>query len=559
MANAPGGVQRLREMILQLAVMGKLAEQDPEDEPAEKLLKRIVKKKALLVASKKKVVPNKEKQSFSAPLPKGWSSCALGDLVLTITGGGTPSKAKKSYWDGNIPWASVKDLKDFKYLDYTQDTISKEGLNDSTSNLIPIGRYIVCTRMGLGKSVINRIETSINQDLKALEIPSEIDIEFFHILYRTRRIKGSGMTVKGIKQVELLALPSILPPLQEQKRIVTKVDQLMSLCDQLEAQKHERSKLIKNTRISALEALTEASGGDELKTAWDRVEKNLAMLFDAPEDVEDLKKCILQNAVMGKLVAQNPDDEPASELLKKIVEEKAELISKKRRFAKLKDVTSTKKLPDNWEWILLEDLLAGSDSGWSPKCKSVSRQGNKWGILKVSAVTWGKYNPKENKELPSNLKPRMEFEVKPNDFLLSRANTSELVAKSVVVPSNAPNNLLMSDKIVRLAFLDDRFKVWVNFVNNSDAARKYYISNATGTSDSMKNVSRKVIHELEIPFPPFEEQKRIVKKLKTLLPLCNTLQTQLETSQKIAEQLAKSVVENITGISTEKPEEMRTT
>ena len=120
---------------------------------------------------------------------------------------------------------------------------------------------------------------------------------------------------------------------------------------------------MKHTRISALEALANAQGSDDLQVAWKRVKENLPMLFENPEDVEDLKKCVLQNAVMGKFVPQNPDDEPASELLKKIAKEKAELIKKgeikkQKPLPEIRDDEKPFEIPEGWEWCRIGKVLS---------------------------------------------------------------------------------------------------------------------------------------------------------------------------------------------------------
>ena len=172
-----------------------------------------------------------------------------------------------------------------------------------------------------------------------------------------------------------------------------------------------------------------------------------------------------------------------------------------------------------------------------------------------SAVTWGVFNPDENKRLPSSLEARPECEVKPGDFMLSRANTAELVARSVIAPDGCAEKLLMSDKIVRLKFLDDRLKPWVNLVNNSDLARAYYKDRATGTSDSMRNVSRQVIHELPIPLPSLQAQKRVLHALNRLMRFCDELERQASSRMKLSAQLSMTAVASITGIAAVQEEE----
>jgi len=235
----------------------------------------------------------------------------------------------------------------------------------------------------------------------------------------------------------------------------------------------------------------------------------------------------------------------------------AELARRKlgKRFAKSVQADEEIPLPNGWRWVLLEDLLSGSESGWSPKCEAEPRRDGEWGVLKVSAVTWGTFDPNENKCLPLSLEPRPECEVKPGDFMLSRANTAELVARSVIAPDDCPEKLLMSDKIVRLSFLDDALMPWVNLVNNSDLARTYYKERATGTSDSMRNVSRQVIHELPIPLPSLKVQGRVLLALSRLLRYCDELEQQASSRMKLSAQLSASAVASLTGIATEQRDE----
>ena len=228
LANASGGINQVRFAVLQLAVQGKLTAQSKADVHARK---RIEEGNA----------PVSEIEFIeSASIPEGWVKLSLGGVIASNTGGGTPSKSNPSYWGGGIPWASVKDIQAPKYLESTIDHITQEGLENSSSNLIPERRLLVVTRMGLGKLAINTQPVAINQDIRAVEPTSALDLDFGYLLFKSLSLVGKGGTVKGIKVTELHQIPISLPPLEEQKRIVAKVDELMALCDKLEAQQKER-------------------------------------------------------------------------------------------------------------------------------------------------------------------------------------------------------------------------------------------------------------------------------------------------------------------------------
>lgn len=174
-------------------------------------------------------------------IPEKWKWLTIGEIIEKIIGGGTPSKACEEYWNGDIPWASVKDLKG-DVLSITKDRITQSGLHNSSSNLIPKGTLIICVRMGLGKISINSIDVAINQDLKAIHIKDYlIDQKYFLYFYKSLSIKGSGSTVRGITTKDLLEMLIPMPPLEEQHRIVEKIKKLFEQIDSAEKAYNELS------------------------------------------------------------------------------------------------------------------------------------------------------------------------------------------------------------------------------------------------------------------------------------------------------------------------------
>ncbi|MGY0281371.1 hypothetical protein [Klebsiella michiganensis] len=189
------------------------------------------------------------------------------------------------------------------------------------------------------------------------------------------------------------------------------------------------------------------------------------------------------------------------------------------------------------------ELALKSEAGWSPQCENTPRSGGQWGVLKISAVTWGEYQPEENKALPDHLSPREEFEVKENDFLISRANTAELVARSVVVPEKTPGNLMLSDKIIRFEFSSLVSAHYISLVNNSIFSRVYYKEVAGGTSSSMKNVSRNQVSELLIGLPGYHEQLKIVENIAKYIQICEALTSQIKSAQQTQLHLADALTD----------------
>ncbi|WP_374686378.1 restriction endonuclease subunit S, partial [Promineifilum sp.] len=168
-------------------------------------------------------------------IPPNWRWVSLSSLLLHDHGGKTPSKNNPRFWGGEVPWASVKDLNDEGALSKTQDTITKQALDESGVPLVPAGNIIVCVRMAIGRIAINQMDVAINQDLRAFYLPKAINKAYFILAYRTLQIEGSGMTVKGVRKKDLHDVPFPLPPTAEQHRIVAQVDHLLAQADELAA------------------------------------------------------------------------------------------------------------------------------------------------------------------------------------------------------------------------------------------------------------------------------------------------------------------------------------
>lgn len=191
--------------------------------------------------------------------------------IITFKGGGTPSKKVPEYWDGDIPWATVKDFTSTA-LDSTQDFITQKGLQNSSANMIPKGHVIIPTRMSLGKVAINTVDLAINQDLRALIPKNGVDTKY--LLYAMLSLKeeivkrGSGATVKGITQEELYKLKIPVPPLDDQVRIAYLLSKVEGLIAQRKEGLQQLDELLKSVFMEMF--------GDPVRNEKGWVKKNVA-------------------------------------------------------------------------------------------------------------------------------------------------------------------------------------------------------------------------------------------------------------------------------------------
>ena len=222
--DAPYAIPRLRQFILELAIRGKLVKQDSNDGPA-------VTFDGVICAE---AIP-----PFDVPNNWNWARlCALGGVV----GGGTPSKARGDYWGGEIPWVSPKDMK-IDYVSEAQMSITETAIAGSAANIVPVRSVLFVVRgMILAHSfpvAVTRVPVAINQDMKALVLQNTDMADYVLWMFKgmkpemLKRVRPSSHGTCRIERSSYLDFPVPVPPLAEQHRIVTKVDELMALCDRL--------------------------------------------------------------------------------------------------------------------------------------------------------------------------------------------------------------------------------------------------------------------------------------------------------------------------------------
>ncbi|RSE35121.1 restriction endonuclease subunit S [Acinetobacter junii] len=549
------GVQKLRELILELAVTGKLTVQNKND-CSEKLLESLLSERADLIKQKKirnsklKLI---DKSKFAVAIPSNWAVCSLGSIAKKLTDGSHNPPVNNG---SGYPMLSSQNINGSK-IDFDNPSRFVDQIRfdqENTRTDIQSGDVLLTIVGTLGRSavvpetapkfVLQRsvavIQTSINPYYLSLFFHSPLCINYF-------LENGKGTAQKGIYLNKLSELPLTLPPLEEQHRIVEKVDELMQLCDQLEQQQTLSGDAHATLVDTLLKALTESSDADEFQGNWQRIVENFDVLFTTEYSIEQLKQTVLQLAVMGKLVKQDPSDEPASELLKKIADEKAKLIKDgmlKKRSKKYSLPILDLDFSSNWSLVNLDQIIWNLDAGWSPACHPYPAKEDKWGVLKTTFVQCNYFIKDENKELPEELDPRIEAELKSGDILVTRAGPYNRVGVACYVDKIRPK-LMISDKLIRISYSQHNlYGAFIALAINLGISRDYLKDNQSGMAESQVNISQEKLREAPFLLPPLNEQKRIVEKVNQLFSIIEQLQVLQSKLQKTKLHLADALVAN---------------
>lgn len=306
------GIKKLRELILELAVRGKLVNQDKDDEPVGLLLEKIESEKSAQLKAKTirkpKKLPEVQEIEQPFPIPVSWRYCRLNELGVWGSGA-TPKRGIARYYGGGIPWFKSGELyKDF--IDSSEETITELAVQETSVRMNQPGDVLIAMYGAtIGKASILEVAGTTNQAVCACTPWPGISNRFLLLLlkaYRSRFIAmGAGGAQPNISREKIIATVVGLPPEQEQHRIVQKVDELMALCDRLEQQTSNQLEAHETLVDTLLGTLTQSENGIELADNWKRLAAHFDTLFTTEQSIDKLKQTILQLAVMGRLLEQD--------------------------------------------------------------------------------------------------------------------------------------------------------------------------------------------------------------------------------------------------------------
>ena len=368
--SAPNGIQKLRELILTLAMQGKLVTQDPNDPPASQLLKEIeVEKKRLAKGCKIKVPkPLPEITPGDAPyaLPQGWKWARLRLVGNIFNGNSINASEKEAKYAGakGLPYIATKDVGyGFDPLDYENGIYIP--VDEDKFRIAHEGAVLLCAEGGSAgkKCGLTDRDICFGNKLFANELYGQIPSRFILYTYLSPMFRASFAAVMtgiigGVSIAKFVEIPIPLPPLEEQHRIVAKIDQLMARYDALEILLNAREEKRLAIHAAALSQLLDTKGKYSSNEAWAFLTRHFGDLYTVKENVSELRKAILQLAVMGKLVPHDPLYVPAGQLLKEIEAEKKRLLDegKLKKNKLISDVSLGEipySLPQGWIWTRL--------------------------------------------------------------------------------------------------------------------------------------------------------------------------------------------------------------
>lgn len=549
-SEAPDAIPRLRGFILDLAVRGKLVEQDPKDESASELYGRILAEKATFKKTRElrrdKSISGINSDEVPFPAPTAWKWVRIREV--------TSDRGQK------IP------DRDFTYIDVT--AIDKEvgcvsgAKVVSCSNAPSRARKVVATGDVLYSCVrpyllnIAIIERDISPApiaSTAFAVLNGFGLVLSKYLWITLRSpymvacvesKMRGQAYPAINDSDFGCLPIPLPPLNEQHRIVITVDELMALCDRLEAVQQKREKQ-RNTLVAAsLHCLNNGTDLDEFRNGARFYLNHISNLTKGMEHIRSLRKTVLSLAVRGRIVPQYASDEPANELLERIQTLKARLtdegtLRKEKPLPAIAQDRLPFHVPASWTWARIGSCSLLTEYGTSVKSES-SDDGVP--VVKMGDIQDGEVLLGKKKTVPRKIDDLPQLFLKRFDILYNRTNSSDLVGKTGIYRGD-DDAYTFASYLIRIRFPDDLIDpLYANLAMNAPYFRETQIIPQLQQQCGQANVNGSKLRNMIIPVPPLAEQHRIVAKVEALMAICSKLEAQEDTVRSESRRLLEAVL-----------------
>ena len=505
---------------------------------------------------------------FLIQIPPNWELVPLIALGKWAIGSGFP-QSEQGHQDGPYFFLKVSDMNlqgNEKYIVSSQNTIDASAAERMGARIHPPNTIIfpkIGGAIATNKRRILTRSSAIDNNCLGITFWEELSIDWCYLLLRTLdfALYQAGTAVPALQQRVLEQIPVGLPPVAEQRRIVAKVDELMALYDRLEAAQRERE--IRRDRLAAASHyhLNNGADAEAFRKHAHFYLGHLPRLTTRPDQIKQLRQTILNLAVRGQLVPQDPSDEPASELLKHIQAEKARLVrvgeaKEQKRLQENRSAGKPFDIPQTWLWVSLGDVAFGFRYGTSVKC-SYEPTGEP--VLRIPNIDNGRINVEDLKFGPLARREADDLRLHLGDILMVRSNGSlNLVGRAALVEANAVG-YCYAGYLVRVRtsviYLDTHYLL----LALTSAHVRNQIEIPIRTTVGLKNVNATELGSLTIPLPPLAEQHRIVAKVDELMAVCDRLEAQLTAVRTDASQLLEAVLHNALSPQDERLQALRAT
>lgn len=558
MATAPGGVARLRELILTLAVQGKLVPQDPSDEPASELLQKIRAEKHRLISAGKlkrdKPLASLGDEECPFDLPSAWTWARLGQVAKKITDGTHHSPA--NFPTGDFKYLSAKNIKSWG-IDLSEVTYVPAAIHDEIyARCDPELGDILFIKDGAttGVLTINTLDEpfSLLSSVGVIKPSCGISSEWLALMmrspffYRGMRAGMTGVAITRVTLSKLGAAITPLPPLAEQARIVTRVEELMRLCDALEAKGQLEAAQHAQLVQTLLGALTASATPAELADNWQRVATHFDLLLDRPEAIDALEQTILQLAVRGLLVPQDPKDEPASVLLQKIRVEKDRLIAegKIKRDKSLAPIAKEEQpamLPQGWAVVRFGDYFFELCTG--PFGSVIHKEDYVDGgvpLINPSHMVGGRILHDPSVSVSLLMAGQLgAYRLTAGDVVLARRGE---VGRYALV-TKVEDGWLCGTGSFFVKLHECCNRGFLGLIMEDPDLRMHLLGESVGST--MTNLNQRILIETPIALPPLAEQSRIVTRVESLRRLCADIRQRLAARQTTQAHLAEALIAEV--------------
>lgn len=530
LSAAPGGIKALRQLIFDLAIAGSLLPQQGSDQPAEAVL---IATAAMRPSTAARRSGNVRNCARAEGLPSGWVATTVGEVLICrdseripVSQADRETRAKVYDYYGA---SGVIDKIDGFLFDKPLLLVGEDGanlINRSTPiAFIARGRYWVNNHA--------HVLDGIDEDL----------LRYMALFFNAIDLKPyvTGTAQPKLNQAKLNAIPVSLPPQAEQRRIVAKVNELMALCDRLEARQQDAEAAHARLVQALLDSLTQARDADEFQAYWRRMSGQFPEVFQTSASIDALQLSLYELAISGRLVEQRSDEEPASVPLHNIREAK-------RRAGQLDAPAHTRvvagrdtpkaALPLGWAQARFADIALEVATG--PFGSLIHQSDYQHGgvpLINPSHMVGGRIVADPRVALPPEKAQELSaYRLNEGDMVMARRGEVGRVA----LVSAAEHGWLCGTGSFRLRFTDDVHTSFIRLLFQAPSVRRYLAGAAVGTT--MVNLNHGVLAKMPVGLPPLAEQRRIVAKVTELLALCDQLKARITAARAKHAQLAEAVV-----------------